>query len=178
MDLTNLPPDLQQALTQMLESYKNGTLNLQQGQRSPIPQALKDLRDPGDPVKRLHRPMFAFTQVDSYTTPKEYPKVKWHQNGTDTLVLSRAAEDALGPEWGDWPSGKAQDPADRVKAEMMALSPEDQELVRESLRQARLNKIQAAMAELSPAELDTLMGNAEPTKRGPGRPKKADGDRP
>jgi hypothetical protein len=64
-----------------------------------------------------------------------------------------------------------------VKAEMMALSPEDQELVRSTMREARLKSIQTAMAELSPAEVDALMGS-EPAKRGPGRPRKADGDRP
>jgi hypothetical protein len=168
---------MQAVFMRMLEQYQAGTLTQPQGQRSPLPGALKDLRDPGDPSKRLHRPMFAFTQVDSYTTPTEYPKVKWHQNGTDTLVLSRAAEDAMGAEWSDTPSGKALDPAERVKAEMMALSPEDQELVRSTMREARLKSIQTAMAELSPAEVDALMGS-EPAKRGPGRPRKADGDRP
>lgn len=177
MDITNLSPEMQATLMRLLEQYQDGTLVQQQGTRSPLPGPLKDLRDPGDQKKRLNRPMFAFTQVDSYTTPTEYPKVKWHQNGTDTLVLSRAAEDALGSEWGDTPSGKALDPAERVKAEMMALSQEDQELVRSTMREARLKSIQAAMAELSPAEVEALMG-AEPAKRGPGRPRKVDGDRP
>jgi hypothetical protein len=181
MDLTNLPPETQQMLMRMLEQYQNGTLNQPEGaKRSPTPGPLKDLRDPGDPQKRLHRPSFFFQVTDSYTTPTEYPKVKWHQNGTDTLVLTRAAEEALGPEWGDTPSGKPLDPAERLKAEMMALSPEDQELVRTAMRQARLDKIQRTMGELSPAEIEGLLASdaAEPAKRGPGRPRKTDGDRP
>ncbi len=177
MDLTNLPTEMQAAFLRMLEEYKAGTLGQPNGQRSPLPGPLKDLRDPGDPSKRLHRPMFAFTQVDSYTTPREYPKVKWHQNGTDTLVHTRAEEAALGDEWGDLPTGKALSLPERIKAEMAQLSPEDQEFVKEMTRKARLTNIQAALADLSPAEIDAVMAQ-EPAKRGPGRPKKADGDRP
>lgn len=164
MDLNSLPPEMQAAMLRMLEAYQAGTLDTTAGKRSPVSGPLKDLRDPGDPQKRLHRPSFFFQTTDSYTTPTEYPKVKWHQNGTDTLVMNRQTEDALGPEWGDTPSGKAMDPAERIKAEMMALSAEDQDLIRTAMRDARLRKIQEAMWELSPAEIEGFLAEGKPAK--------------
>lgn len=168
----SLTPEMQQHLLQMLESYKSSST------RSPMPGPLKDLRDPSDPKKRIGRPQFDLRVHDSYTTPTEYPKVKYHQNGTDITVMSRAEESRLGPEYGDLPSAKALSTAELAQKEMDALSPEDQEMLRTMTLEAKLKRLQALMAECSPAELDTLMGTAEPAKRGPGRPRKADGDRP
>lgn len=146
--LEDLPVEIQELLAR---SKSEGT-------RSPVPRPLTDLREPSDPKKRLHRPSFFFETGPDLPPYKhqEYPKVKWHQNGTDTLVLSEAAEKALGPEWGDIPQGTPLDMVDVVKAELADLTPEEQAMVFEAHREARVKSLLAKFDTLSDAELAAL----------------------
>jgi hypothetical protein len=166
-------------LRQLIEKAMTGNT----GMRSPITKPLTDLREPSDPKKRLHRPSFFFEtgpDLPPYVH-QEYPKVKWHQHQTDSLgrqvdiyVPNAAAEAALGPEWMDRPSGTPLAAIDQVQQEMMLLTDEERQMVVDAHRDARVKSVQAKMAKLSDAELSSVLPNTP--KRGPGRPKKADGD--
>lgn len=156
--MDQLPPELRA----LIEKF-NGEV----GMRSPVRKPLTDLREPADPKKRLHRPSFFFEygpDVGPYRH-QEYPKVKWHENGTDTLVLSRAAEEVLGPEWGDSPHNAPADAVGQVRDDLMALTPEEKTLVMDAYREARISAIRRKLEGLTEAELDAVLGETRPARR-------------
>jgi|SRR5215469_10715429 len=148
INIEDLPQELQDLLARTKE----------QGQRSPIAKPLTDLREPSDPKKRINRPTFFFEMGPDLPPYKhqEYPKVLWHQSGTDTVVLTREAEQAMGPDWGPLPPGTPPEVADVVKAELSTLTPEEQAMVFEAHRKARLDSLMRKFDGLTDKELDAI----------------------
>jgi len=149
MDLHDLPLELQQMLQQF---------QAQQGRRSPVGQALTDLREPSDPKQRLHRPSFFFEMGPTLPPYRHqaYPKVKWHPTQPDTTVLTAEQEAALGDDWQDQPSGQPLNVAAQIQAEMQTLTPEERDAVLDAHRRARVELLQRKLSALTEAELAAL----------------------
>lgn len=131
--------------------------------RSPIrDRQLNDLRLP--PRADDPRPLFI---DNTYALPRDvpvthlpYPKLLWHKDtGKEITVKSLEEHQAKGPEWVTTaPGSTPQSEADRIKALFDALSPEDQQMVLEQDRKARLDKIQAGLSSLSESDRALLLG--------------------
>lgn len=166
-------------LLAMLEANKAGNL----GTRSPIPQQLRDLRPPMNEKGKLHRPSFSFSaDADPLAPPyvhQEFPKLMFHARRGEIAVMNQEAMDELGDGWQETPIHNAKvTPYDAARAEFESLSEEDRALVMELQRDARIKRVQAALGSFSEAEIATLAASSPdaPVKRGPGRPKKSNGD--
>jgi len=175
--LDALTPDKINELLALLEAQKAGTL----GTRSPIPQQLKDLRAPQSEKGKLHRPAFSWSaDADPLAPPyvrQEFPKLLFHARQGEIVVVNQEALEALGDGWQETPVQNAHvTPYDAARAEFESLSEEDRALVLELQREARIKRVQAAMAGFSDSELASLKtatSDVSP-KRSPGRPKKTD----
>ena len=131
------------------------------GTRSPIRKPLTDLRMPQNAKGRINRPHFEWSAEDP-NVKEENPGIRlfWCEKGIEHAVKPDEAPEA---GWTPYPPRlQAIDPMTAVQAEFDALSPEDQKIVMEAQRQARLKKLQDKMSGLSLDDLDSLARSAQP----------------
>lgn len=162
--LDMLPPELQQ----IIAAYQAGTVDKS---RSPIPKPLTDLREPSDPKKRLHRPSFFFETGPDLPPYRhqEFPKIKWHTSGAETVVLTREAEAALGPGWANEPVVPITNPVEQARADLSGLTEAERQSVLDAHRQARIDLIRQRLSGLSETDLDALMGDLDPKAKTSGK---------
>lgn len=167
--------DVLTALQNLTPEQLHGILAQGHG-RSPIkPRQLHDLRLL--PTATDPRPLFIPSAEGSRDVPERhlpYPRLLWHvETGQEITVHSLEEHQAKGEMWiSTPPASQALDPVARAKEMFDALSPEDQALVLEQQRQARIASVTAAMGGLTATQAAEALG--QPVKRGPGRPRKAD----
>lgn len=137
--------------------------------RSPVrPRQLQDLRLP--PTGTDPRPLFVWSAESPRDLPqggfKAYPKLLWHiETGREVTVRDAEAEAQLGEAYTATPPGTvAEDPTERAAREFAQLSAEDQALVLEMQRQARLNRVNGLLASLTDAQA-TQAVHAKPAKK-------------
>ena len=146
--------------------------------RSPIVERqLNDLRPL--PTATDPRPTFFFSadsprNVGDLNKTSLYPRLMWTPDGVEVKCLDEKHQARLeksghmlvAPDTAVLPTS-----ADLMRTALSALSPEDRKVVLQSAQAARLAKVQEMAAELTEGELDALMAEMEPAKRGPGRPR-------
>jgi hypothetical protein len=160
IDLDNITPE-------QLEQLK-ALIGQAPGSRSPAWKPLKDMRAPTTQKGRLNRPHFEWSaEDDGQTVIKPYPRLYWDANGVEKRVESEA--EFIPHDWTSYPPSKAAivDPMVRAQQEFDALSPEDQQLVLAAQKQARLNRLQSMMSDLSDANLAQLMPKPVEGKKKP-----------
>lgn len=129
--------------------------------RSPIkPRQLHDLRLL--PTATDPRPTFFWSAEgarDVVETHSPYPKLLWHKDTGVEITVQTEAEHRL--KAADYvtvaPNSTPQSEADRIKALFDSLSPEDQKIVLDADRKARLEKIQSGLSNLSDSDRASLM---------------------
>jgi hypothetical protein len=122
------------------------------------------------------RPLFipsAEAPIDVQERHLPYPKLLWSlHTGAEITVYD--AEEHRAKIAGDYtemaPTQVPLDPVARARELFDALNEEDQALVLEAQRQARISAVTAAMGGLSATQAAEAIG--APVKRGPGRPRK------
>lgn len=137
---------------------------------------LTDLRIP--PSKDDPRPKFELGDVPStypgYGDAPPFRCLRWHPVSGEEVCATTLEQLARFDDEGylKFPIQAAPKTAvEDVAAELAALTDDERQLVFEAQRQARLSSIQAKLAKLSNAELESV---SVPVKRGPGRPRKLD----
>lgn len=164
MDKTALITALQNMSPEQLEGI------LAQGNgRSPIkPRQLHDLRLM--PTATDPRPLFIPSAEANRDMPERhtpYPKLLWHvETGQEITVYDEAEHQAKGEMWTNIPpASQALDPVARAKQMFDALSPEDQALVLEQQRQARIAAVTAAMGGLTVSQAAEALGEPAPVRK-------------
>lgn len=159
--------DLLEALKGLTPEQLSGILAQGHG-RSPIkPRQLHDLRKL--PTATDPRPTF-FLDTDGREfepiTHSPFPRLFWLKDTGQEVTIHSADElDAKRHLLLDAaPNTAVLDPTERARQMFEALSSEDQALVLEAQRQARLAKVNAAMAGLSETQVAQAMANVPTPK--------------
>jgi len=164
-----LSPEL---LSEIRQAIADGSLNTAdlQGGRSPMrPRQLHDLRL--KPTKDDPRPTFFWSvegprnDAESFRT-YPYPRLLWSQAGEEIRVeTAKEHADFVAKGYLEADPGTIViDQAQAVRAMLESLSPADRALVVEGQKKARMQAIQEQMAELSDADLDTVLASLETGK--------------
>lgn len=169
-DISQLSPEV---LEQLKALFRQETGDDTSNRTPLVRKTLTDLRTPRNPTSKLHRPtFFPVDEADEQVKPYRYqafPKLKFKLDDTgklvETCVFNAESEKALGHEWADAPPWAAPvSSAERLRAELEALSPEDREFVLEAQRKQRLARLESALSHLSDAQLADVTGGVTPTK--------------
>jgi hypothetical protein len=160
--------DVLQALANVTPEQLQAILAQGHG-RSPMkPRQLHDLRLA--PTATDPRPLF----IPSAEGPREMPpqpfqpcpKLLWHkETGQEITVMDAIEEKAKGDDWiSVSPRTAAIDPVTFARQMFEALSPEDQQLVLEHQRKAKVDAVTKAMSGLTSSQLDAAV--SAPEKKG------------
>lgn len=167
--------DLSQFSSAQIEQLKAALLTDTSGRTSEFrPRQLHNLTLA--PSATDARPLFVWSADGDRNLPvgagTPYPKLLWSADGVEITVRSREEEQAqiaqgyvTAP-----PLTGPVDPMVKIQAELDALSEEDRALVLQAQHQDRRSALQAKLANLTEAQLESLLAGAG-AKRG--RPRKA-----
>lgn len=92
--------------------------------------------------------------------PTEYKKLMWSPDGREIAVSTRAEEDAYAAKGYvlTSPATRAMSTEELIAAEFASLPPEDQQLVIETAKAAKLATMQERLASLTPDERARVLG--------------------
>lgn len=152
--------ELMEALRGLTPDQLSGILSQGYG-RSPIkPRQLHDLRllPKADDPRPLFLPSVDAPR-DRPETHSPYPKLLWHtETGQEITVGSLEDEQKKGAAWTSVPpSSKPIDPVEQARLLFESLSEDDQRMVLDLQRKAKIDAANAALASLNPAQLAAAM---------------------
>lgn len=166
----SLSPEL---LAEIKQALADGSLNTAdlQGGRSPFrPRQLHDLRLL--PTKDDPRPTFFWSVEGPRNNPDAgktfpYPRLLWSPGGEEITVQSATEHrDYVSKGYLEKDPGTVVvDQAASIRALLEALTPADRALIVDGQKKARMQAIQEQMAELSDADLESVLASFEPKKK-------------
>ena len=144
------------ALQALTPEQVQGLLSQNTNGRSPMkPRQLHDLRLA--PTATDPRPLFIPSAEGNRDVPERhtpYPKLLWHRvTQTEITVQSEAEHRAKSAEYADVPPNfAAADPVELARAMFDALSPEDQQVVIEQQRKAKVDAVTSQLGRMTASQ--------------------------
>ncbi len=164
-------------IAQIQAAIANGTLQLGGTGRSPLRERqlhdLTMLPTADDP-----RPTFFWSaekpRNEQIGPGTPYPRLLWTAEGVEVTVHSSEEHRRMVAQGylEQCPADVVIDVMDQIRQQFDALPEEDRKLLIAAQRQDRIAKLQAQMVEMPEDELNAMLAQSLPTKRGPGRPPK------
>ncbi len=153
------------ALQSLSQEQIQGLLATSTG-RSPMkPRQLHDLRLA--PTANDPRPLFIPSAEGNRDVPERhtpYPKLLWHRvTHTEITVQSEAEHRAKRAEYADAPPNFA--PVDHARMLFDALSPEDQQLVIEQQRKAKVDAVTKQLGTMTASQAEAALAPAAKTRK-------------